>query len=63
MPWVWCAQVGSIENEFRVFNMELLAGEARTATEVVQHGMRFHLDFAQVRAIHLSTCSCGIYSL
>lgn len=28
--------------------MELLAGEARTETEVVQHGARFKLDFAQV---------------
>lgn len=43
-------QVGAIENEFRVFSMELLAGEARTDTEVVQHGTRFRLDFAQVGA-------------
>lgn len=42
-------QVGAIESEFRVFSMELLAGEAVTETEVIQHGTRFRLDFAQVR--------------
>jgi hypothetical protein len=41
-------QVGAIESEFRVFTMELLAGEPQTTTEVLQHGLRFHLDFAQV---------------
>ncbi|KAL6761801.1 tRNA-methyltransferase [Haematococcus lacustris] len=41
-------QVGAIDNEFRVFSMELLAGQPSTETEVVQHGMRFRLDFAQV---------------
>ncbi|KAJ9506528.1 hypothetical protein QJQ45_005025 [Haematococcus lacustris] len=41
-------QVGAIDNEFRVFSMELLAGQPGTETEVVQHGMRFRLDFAQV---------------
>jgi hypothetical protein len=41
-------QVGSIENEFRVLDMELLAGDPDTVTEVAQHGTRFKLDFAQV---------------
>jgi tRNA (guanine37-N1)-methyltransferase len=41
--------VASIENEFRVFPMELLAGEDNMETEVRQHGARFKLDFKQVR--------------
>jgi tRNA G37 N-methylase Trm5 len=41
-------QVASIQNEFRVFPMELLAGEAGTETEVRQHGTRFKLDFSKV---------------
>jgi tRNA (guanine37-N1)-methyltransferase len=41
-------QVGSIENEYRVFTMEVLAGEPCMETEVVQHGARFALDFSQV---------------
>lgn len=41
-------QVGQIENEYRVFNMELLAGEGDMATEVSQHGARFRLDFSKV---------------
>ncbi len=48
-------QVGTIESEFRVFTMELLAGEPRTETEVVQHGQRFRLDFAQVSGELLRT--------
>jgi tRNA (guanine37-N1)-methyltransferase len=40
--------VGSIENEYRVFNMEVLAGKDSTETEVVQHKARFKLDFAKV---------------
>ena len=43
------AQVATIENEFRVFPMELLAGAEGTETEVRQHGARFRLDFAKVR--------------
>jgi tRNA G37 N-methylase Trm5 len=50
-------QVGQIENEFRVFNMEVLAGEPLFETEVSQHGCRFRLDFSKVcgmcvRALH-----------
>jgi len=41
-------KVGNIDNTFRVFAMELLAGEPRTEAEVVQHGARFRLDMAQV---------------
>ncbi|PSC73269.1 tRNA (guanine(37)-N1)-methyltransferase 1 [Micractinium conductrix] len=41
-------KVATIENEFRVFPMELLAGAEGTETEVRQHGARFRLDFAKV---------------
>ena len=41
-------KLGSIETEFRVFPMEVIAGEASTETEVVQHGAKFVLDFAKV---------------
>lgn len=42
--------MGSIENKFRVFQMEVLAGEDSTETEVRQHGARFRLDFRKVRS-------------
>ena len=50
-------KVGSIENEWRVFNMEVLAstqpqqaqqGAGAMETEVRQHGARFRLDFSKV---------------
>ncbi|KAL4423839.1 hypothetical protein ABPG75_001140 [Micractinium tetrahymenae] len=41
-------KVASIENEFRVFPMELLAGKQGMETEVRQHGARFRLDFSKV---------------
>lgn len=41
-------KVGTITSEFRVFEMEILAGEDVTVTEVKQHGMRFKLDFRKV---------------
>eukprot|EP00798_Chlamydomonas_sp_ICE-L_P017065 gene17065-23357_t len=41
-------KVGSIENEYRVFQMEVIAGERNLETEVLQHGSRFKLDFSQV---------------
>ena len=50
MRYVPRPQVGSIENEFRVFNMEVIGGEQRLETEVTQHGARFKLDFSQVGA-------------
>lgn len=46
--------MGSIENEWRVFNMEVLAstepqqGAGAMETEVRQHGARFRLDFSKV---------------
>ncbi|KAL4854365.1 tRNA (guanine(37)-N1)-methyltransferase [Chlorella vulgaris] len=50
-------KVASIENEFRVFPMELLAGEDNMETEVRQHGARFKLDFKQVYANDLNPVS------
>ncbi|GMH35102.1 hypothetical protein BSKO_02970 [Bryopsis sp. KO-2023] len=41
-------KVGTIENEFRVFQMEVLAGEANFETEVREHGLRFKLDYSKV---------------
>lgn len=41
-------KLGSIENEWRVFSMEVVAGEDGTETEVRQHGARFRLDFRKV---------------
>ena len=41
-------QVGSIENEYRVFDMEILAGEASLETEVKQHKARFRLNYGEV---------------
>ena len=54
-------KVGSIESEFRVFEMEVLAGEGGTETEVRQHGARFKLDFRKVCAgpFHTS-CQCWL---
>ena len=44
-------QVGTVENEFRVFQMEVLAGEARFETEVTQHSAPFRRNFAEVRTV------------
>ena len=42
-------KLASIQNEFRVFKMEVVAGkEGDTVAEVVQHGCRFGLDYAKV---------------
>ena len=41
-------KLGSIESEYRVFAMEVLAGQACLQTEVKQHAARFQLDFSQV---------------
>jgi tRNA G37 N-methylase Trm5 len=41
-------QVGTITNDYRVFEMEVVAGESQTETEVVQHKARFKLDFSKV---------------
>lgn len=42
------SQVGTITNEYRVFDMEVVAGEERFETEVVQFNTRFRLDFSKV---------------
>eukprot|EP00892_Ulva_mutabilis_P004631 jgi/Ulvmu1/253/UM001_0257.1 len=41
-------KVKEIENEFRVFEMEVIAGDDSFETEVSQHGMCFRLDFSKV---------------
>ena len=42
-------KLASIQNEFRVFKMQVVAGrEGDTVAEVVQHGCRFGLDYAKV---------------
>ena len=41
-------KVGSIENEYRVFQMECIAGKPDYVTDVVQHGNRFRLNFSEV---------------
>lgn len=41
-------QVGTIENEYRVFKMEVLAGEPDLVTEVKQHTARFRLNYGEV---------------
>jgi tRNA G37 N-methylase Trm5 len=47
------------ESEYRVFAMEVIAGRRDLEAEVVQHGMRFRLDFSQVRGWSLGG---GIFS-
>ena len=41
-------QVGNIKNQYRVFDMEVLAGEHKLVTEVTQYKARFQLDFSKV---------------
>ena len=41
-------KVGSIENEFRTFPMETLAGHGGTIVDLKEEGCRFRLDFSQV---------------
>ncbi len=43
-------KLGSINNQYRVFEMEVVAGEERFETEVVQFKARFKLDFSKVPA-------------
>ena len=42
-------QVGTIKNEYRVFDMEVVAGEPTLEAEVMQHRAKFRLDFSKVR--------------
>ncbi|DBB06618.1 TPA: hypothetical protein ACH3X1_012140 [Trebouxia sp. C0004] len=41
-------KVGNIENEYRVFQMDVIAGKPVLETEVKQHSARFKLDYSQV---------------
>ncbi|KAA6423720.1 MAG: tRNA (guanine(37)-N1)-methyltransferase [Trebouxia sp. A1-2] len=41
-------KVGNIENEYRVFQMDVIAGKPILETEVKQHSARFKLDYSQV---------------
>lgn len=50
-------KVGTIDNEYRVFNMEVLAGDTNMETEVKQHNAKFRLDFSQVRYFINYTCA------
>jgi tRNA (guanine37-N1)-methyltransferase len=40
-------KLDSINNEFRFFSMELLAGDADFVTEVRENGFRYRLDFSK----------------
>ena len=40
-------QVGTIENEYRVFRMEVIAGDRDLDTEVKQHKARFRLNYGE----------------
>ena len=51
---VLLVQISSIDNEFRVFQMEVIAGEPNLEAEVKQHGATFCLDFSRVRPCQLS---------
>lgn len=41
-------KIETIENEYRNFNMELLAGDPNMETEVAEYGLRFQMDFSKV---------------
>lgn len=41
-------KVGAIENEYRVFQMEVIAGDSDLETEVKQHSARFRLNYGEV---------------
>eukprot|EP00512_Aurantiochytrium_limacinum_P000268 CAMPEP_0171491868 /NCGR_PEP_ID=MMETSP0958-20121227/4095_1 /TAXON_ID=87120 /ORGANISM="Aurantiochytrium limacinum, Strain ATCCMYA-1381" /LENGTH=451 /DNA_ID=CAMNT_0012025327 /DNA_START=297 /DNA_END=1652 /DNA_ORIENTATION=- len=41
-------KIGSIENQFRTFPMEVIAGEENTEVEVKQYGCTFRFNFADV---------------
>ena len=61
-------KVGSIETEYRVFPMEVIAGDACLETEVQQHGARFRLDFSQVsvwrgRAMRAMRRGCTVHGV
>ncbi|CAG5123297.1 unnamed protein product [Candidula unifasciata] len=41
-------KIGAIDNTFRVFQMDLLAGEENYITQIREHGCAFELDFSKV---------------
>lgn len=41
-------KVGSIDNTFRFFNMEVIAGENLTKVKVYEEGCQFEFDYAKV---------------
>ena len=41
-------KIGTISNEFRVFDMEVIAGDDDTECELRQNGCRFRFDFRQI---------------
>ena len=41
------SQVGTIENKYRVFQMEVIAGESDLETEVKQYKARFRLNYGE----------------
>lgn len=46
-------QVGTIENEYRVFRMEVIAGDRDLDTEVKQHKARFRLNYGEGESVDL----------
>ena len=44
-------QVGNVENEYRVFQMDVIAGKPNLETEVKQHTARFKLDYSKAGLI------------
>lgn len=45
-------KVDGISNEYRNFELDLLAGEDNYVTEVIEGGVRYKLDFSKVRHRH-----------
>ncbi|BFZ07905.1 hypothetical protein BsWGS_10944 [Bradybaena similaris] len=41
-------KIGAIDNTFRIFQMDLLAGEEKYVTQIKEHGFVFELDFSKV---------------
>lgn len=41
-------KLNAIENEFRFFEMELLAGDPNYMTTVLEKGVKYHFDFSKV---------------
>jgi hypothetical protein len=41
-------KIGTVSNEYRVFDMELIAGKPDFQCELREHGIRFKFDFSRV---------------